>query len=86
MNSIPNAAEPLIQAFAVSLTRPTYRPFVVLLLPGILVRALSASDVGVVVESYGGLHPPWPLSQPESRGGWLLPSVPGGASGRAFRQ
>lgn len=86
MNSLPKAVEPLIQELADAFTQPTYRRFVVLPLPGILVRALSASDVGVVVESYGGFHPPRPLSQPESRGGWLLPSVPGGASGRAFRQ
>ena len=36
MNSIPKAAEPLIQPFADAFTRPTYRRFVVLLLAGIL--------------------------------------------------
>ena len=80
MSNLPKAAESLIHEFADAFTRPTYRRFVALPLPGIPVRALSASDVGVVVKSYGGFHPPWPLSQSESRGGWLPPSVPGGAS------
>ena len=60
MNSIPKAAEPLIQEFADAFTRPTYRRFVVLLLAAILTT--GRRTVTNLLRTVSGLAPGHPSS------------------------
>lgn len=60
MNSIPKAAEPLIQEFADAFTRPTYRRFVVLLLAGILTT--GRRTVANLLRTVSALAPGHPSS------------------------
>ena len=60
MNSIPKAAEPLIQEFADAFTRPTYRRFVILLFASILTT--GRRTVTNVLRTVSALAPGHPSS------------------------